>query len=1052
MSIARFSVNKPVTMFMIITAVIVLGIISGKKIPLLYLPEFSGSSLWVNVSFMSSSPEEIERLITVPLEDALGVIENMDSINSTSSSNNASVSLQFKVGADMRVAEMQVMNRINEIRASLPNDVERIRIGRFRSGDIPVLELQVGGNIQSEKLYYIIEKVIKRRLQRINGVASVETKGIEEKHLFVNLDKERLISHGVDARYLRDLLVSSNTSTSVGNIIDGDIKYTIRTSGNFKSVKDIERLPVAISKSDIGNDGQIVTDTKDSPRQLLVFDDLADIQYTFPEKTKVRRLHGQDAVTLSVIKSSNANTIVVVKDIKMALTRLQSDPRLRGLEINIYRDRAEPVIKSLSKLKNTGIIGGLLVIIVLFVFLRNIRSTVIVVCAIPVSILFTFCMMFILRRLFNADITINVVSLSGMMLAIGILVDPAIVVLENIFRHKNENGQPVKDAAVTATREVGLAITAATATTVAVFIPLVFLSKNRMGIFLHDFGVTLCLIVTTSLLVSLAMIPYASSLLLKKDRKKDLDQLDKQVQGKNRENRFVRSYLGFARITIKHKWITTGVAIAIVGGSVDLFINLDKEIVWSTPYRETKIWVDAPVDYNIDETTALFEKLEDLIDRNKTKLDIVAFSTNFEKDGGLIYAYLKTKETATLSIAEVREGLKNLFPAIPGVKYVSARRYGFGPSANNITVDLYGKNIDVLSRLAEKAKTELERMPYIKEVDTNRQGGTYELHVNIKRNNAHMYGLSPQRVAMGLSGALSSRAVTTLRTDDHDIDITLQAKEGDRDTLEKLRNLSLKGVDGGLVTVNRVAMFKRTKGPKFIERQDRKPTVTLSINYKGVGYQALKDNISSVMNQLNFPPDYKWEMGGLYRHYGKEEKELNFGLILAIIIIYLIMASLFESFVYPFTIMLTIPFAFTGVTFVFHFMDIPLNDFAQIGMILLVGIVVNNAIVLIDYINKQRNNGMERDDAILKGLEDRFRPILMTSITTILGLMPMVLPLLLPQFFGKLEGRERLWAPLGLVIVSGLTASTFLTLIILPTFYSLIDDIAKFGKRFITIY
>ena len=1048
MSIVRFSVNKPVTMFMIITAVIVLGIISVKKIPLLYLPEFSGSSLWINVSFPSSSPEEIERLITVPLEDALGLIENVDSVSSTSSSNNANVSLGFKVGADMHIAAMQVMNRINEIRASLPDDVEWIRIERFRSGDIPVIELQVGGNIQSEKLYYIIEKVIKRRLQRINGVASVETSGIYEKQIFVRLDKEKLASHGVDALFLRDLLVSSNTSTSAGNIIDGEVKYTIRTIGDFKNVKDIAKLPVAISMSDIGDD----TDITNPTTQLLTFGDLADIQYTFPEKTKVRRLHGKDAVTLSVIKSSNANTIAVAEDVKMALTRLQSDPRLRGLEINIFRDRAEPVVKSLSKLKSTGIVGGLLVIIVLFVFLRNIRSTVIVVCAIPVSILFTFCMMFMLRRLFNADITINVVSLSGIMLAIGILVDPAIVVLENIFRHKTQNGLAVKDAAVTATREVSLAITAATATTVAVFIPLVFLSKNRMGIFLHDFGVTLCLIVTTSLLVSLSMIPYASSLLLKKDRRKDLNQPGKQIQGKNRENRFVKSYLSLARITIKHKWITTGVAIAIVGGSVHLFLNLDKEIVWSTPYRETKIWVDVPVDYDIDDTSALFEKLEDLIDRNKAKLDIVAFSTNFEKDGGLIGAYLKTKETATLSIADVRERLKKLFPVIPGVKYVSARRYGFGPSANNIKVDLYGKNLDVLSRLAEKAKTKLERAPYIKEVDTNLQSGTYELHVNIMRNKAHMYGLPPRRVAMGLSGVLSSRTVTALKNDDYDIDITLQAKKEDRDTLDELKNVTLKGDDGTLIAVDRVAMFNRTKGPKSIRRQDRKPIVTLSINYKGAGYQTLKGDITSVMNQLSFPPDYKWEMGGRYRHYGKEAKELNFGLILAIIIIYLIMASLFESFVYPFTIMLTIPFAFTGVTFIFHFMDIPLNDFAQIGMILLVGIVVNNAIVLIDYINKQRNNGMERDDAILKGLKDRFRPILMTSITTILGLMPMVLPLLLPQFFGKLEGRELLWAPLGLVIVSGLTASTLLTLIILPTFYSLIDDVAMFGKSFITTY
>lgn len=1043
---------------MIIISVVVIGLISLKRIPLLYLPEFSGSSLWIDIPYLSSSPEEIERLITIPVEDAVGTVENLESISSSSTEDRASIGLIFKLGVDMRLAALRVMNRIDEIKASLPKEIENIQIMRFQSGDLPVIEFQVAGNVETERLNSAVDKVIKRRLQRIEGVAEVEVRGVSEKRIFVELDQEQLISHNVEAYSLRNALVSSNVNLSAGNLIDEGRKYNVHVSGDFNTVREIAWLPVPITEfqnpdSSMSNPDSKIPIPKSGRLLVVKLNDLADVCYDFPKKTKYQRLDGKDAVTVSVMKTTNANTVSVANEVKNAIKELKVDPRLRGLEIDIFRDRADPVIKSLIKLRNSGIIGGILVIVVLFFFLKNILSTIIVVGAIPISILSAFCLMFILRKVFNSEITINVISLSGMMLAIGILVDPSIVVLENIFRHKSSNRLTAKEAAVTGTAEVSTAIIAATMTTVSVFTPLIFLSKNRMGIFLRDFGITVCIIVIASLFVALTLVPLMASRFLNRNRKTGTINFENPLNrnSSDKSKQLLNCYTNLVHHTLKHKWITIGIAFIIVIAAVFAFKQLDRQVIWNTPYRETRIWIDTPGNYDISDTEALFKKLENLIYTKKKEFEITTIASNFEKDGGMLEAYLKPKEEARLSLETVRERIMEILPSIPGVRYSSARKYGYGPASGNITVDLHGNKTDTLIRLANRAKRKLEEIPYIKEVDTNLQSGANEIQINVKREKAQKYGIVPQRVAFGLKGSLSSRTISSLKAEDNEVDITFQIKEEDRDTLGKLKNITIKNAENENIVIDRIALMEKRMGPKTIEREERRPTITLSMNYNETGYNKLQEDISGIMKQINLPPDYSWNLGGEYQHYSRDEKEWFSGILLAVIIIYLIMAALFESFIYPFTIMLSIPFAFTGVAFIFYLMGIPLDDFAQIGMLILSGIVVNNAIVLIDYINRLRNNGMKKEEAILKGVKDRLRPILMTSITTILGLLPMVLPMLLPQLFGQLEGREKMWAPLGVVVAGGLTTSTVLMLLILPAFYSLIDDLGQYCKGFIKI-
>ncbi len=1067
MKIASYSVNRPITTMMIVISVVVIGLISLKMIPLLYLPEFSGHSLWMDIPYTSSSPQEVERLITIPIEDAISVIENIESMSSSSSASSSSVNIRFKIGTDMRLASTRVMDKIDEIRPDLPDDIDKINAHRFQSGDLPVIEFQVAGDMNRERLFEMTETVIKRRLQRIDGVASVETRGINEKRVFIELDQERMRSHNLDAYALWNMMRTGNPDMPAGVINDHGMLYSVRALAGFESVNQISELPVILNNADgqgVNNAGvesvsmnaggsNPALPASNAPVKIIRLSDLSDVRYAFPKKTRYERIDGKDAITVRVLKASNANTIAVAKNVKMAIEELKTDRRLSGFDLVIYRDRGEPVIDSLSKLKNAGLIGGCLVIAILFVFLRNVRSTLIVVGAIPLSILSGFCLMFILRKTIYPEITLNVVSLSGMMLAIGILVDPAIVVLENIFRHRNQSDLPARQVAIAGASEVGTAIIASTATTISVFAPLLFLTKSRMGIFLRDFGVTVCITVVASLFIALTVVPLASSYFMRrgKNSHRFAGAATEKTGGIQEHGLFFNMYIRFVRLTLNHKWAAMGIATLIVASSVYAFTHLDKKVVWTSPYRTARIWVDAPKDYDIKNTTAMFEKLEKAIIDKKGELEATTVSSDFRRGGGILEVSLKPKEEARLSLSEAKEKIKSALPAIPGVKYSAARRYGNAPQSNSFSIEMRGKNIETLVWLGERAKKDLEKYPYILEADTNLQTGTDEIQVGVQREKASKFGVFPQRVAFGLRGALSSRAVNTLKTDAGEVDILMQIKEEDRDTLGKLKNMTFRAPNDSHVSVNTVGTLEQKPGARVIQREERRPTLTLSVNYKDEGMKKLRKDVAKVMNKLKLPPDYSWSMGRQFRRHGKEEKELFFGIMLAIIIIYLIMASLFESFVYPFTIMLSIPFAFTGVAFIFYALGIPLDDFAQIGMFLLCGIVVNNAIVLIDYINQLRKKGMEKSEAVLKGVSDRFRPILMTTLTTILGLMPMVLPMLLPAVFGQLEGRARMWAPLGLVVVAGLTTSTILTLVILPAFYSLLDDIAQFAKRRVVV-
>ncbi|MFQ5964964.1 MAG: efflux RND transporter permease subunit [Candidatus Scalinduaceae bacterium] len=1029
MNISTFAVRRPITTLMIILSVLVIGGISLYRIPLVYLPEISGHFLRVHVPYKSSSPQEVEDLITLHVEDALGTVKHVETIGAASLDDGSWVTLEFKMGTNMDIATLEVRDKLEQVRNKLPEDIEKIRIYRFQSGDLPVVEFSVSKRGEISELYDIIENVLKPKLQRINGVANVNILGLKRKQLFVELDLERLKAYNLDTYALRKHLQANNINVSAGNIIEGSTKYLVRAIGEFQNVQEVANLTV-------------------NEKGLRLYD-VADVRYDFPTKKSYQRLNGKNAVKVEVMKSSDANMVSVAREAVNVINKIRADPKMERLDIYVYRDRSQPILERLRNLRKAGFFGGVLVLFILFFFLRNVRSTLVVTAAIPISVLCTFGLMFLLRKFFGSNVTLNVISLSGLMLAIGMIVDPAIVVLENIFRHKQERNIGSKEAAIIGSSEVGIAIIAATATTICVFIPLMFLSKTRMGIFMHDFGISICSALISSLFVALTLIPLFASRFLIFSGPYASKNDDKTIRKSFLINHLTGLYIKFIQLTLRFRWIAVGITVLIIALSYHLYGRLEKEVARRGIYREIHLAINIPRSYSIDDTEMLFERLEGILQEKKDELEIATISSNFDRSGGSLAIYFVRQDEAKRSVDILSEEITSAFPILPGVKYRRGSRDYHG--GKSISIEINGRNIDTLTRLADEIKAKLAAIPDLYDVDTNLEEGKDEIVVSIDREKARKYGLTSQRIAYGISGSLGSRAVSKFKLEDKEIDINLQLKEEDRQRLEQLKNLEFENLEGEGVVLGRVVDYEIRRGPRVIERKDRRTIVKVTARYKKKGLEKIKESIMEKMADFNLPAGYMWNMGEEVRRYEREEAETRFGLILAVILIYLIMASLFESYVHPLTILLTIPFAFTGVAIVFYLADIPLDSLSRLGLLLLCGLVVNNAIVLIDYINRLRRGGMDRYNAIIKGGRDRLRPILMTSFTTILGLLPMVLPLIIPVLYGPFEGREKIWAPVGLVVISGLVTSTILTLVIMPTIYSLIDDFGRWMKKLFAI-
>ncbi len=1025
--IVRFAVERRVTMGMIILGVLVLGWLSLLRLPLEFLPSFSSSNITVMAPYRSSSPEEVERLVVRPLEDALGTINGIDTMSANAEADSARITLSFVDGTDMDMAAVDVRDRVDRARHLLPDDLERVNIWRFQTSDIPVLRFDISADWPVERFYDFTENVLQRRLERLEGVAQVSVSGIRTPELQVLLDPNRLQAHRVDVRDLVSLLRNSNLNVSAGDVKEGSRKLLVRSVGEFETPAEIRGLP-------LNGEG-------------LRLGDVAEVVYGLPQQEQFNYLNGQEAVTVFINKTSSANVLAVVDRAKEELEAISRLPEAAGLEYHIFNDASVDVRKGLGQLGNAGLIGGLLAIGSMYLFLRRFRTTALVALAIPISVIATFVLMYLMRQAGLSDITLNVVSLAGLMLALGMLVDNSVVVIESIFRHRNELGEDSRTAALYGASEVALPILASTVTTICVFLPLIFLNTGgRFKLYMENIGITVCIVMVASLLVALTVVPMAAVPLLRGQESRPSRFID----------RLTGSYGWVLHFTLRHRFLFVLSIVAMFAGVVHLFTTIERAFSSRSLERQVILKVDTPRQYSPEQTAALYETLYTLLDSRREELDIADISYAFDRGTGRSRAgwrrsrqfdiYLLDEDDSDLTTGEVRERLRELLPVKAGVDLRIAAGQGRHGSSG-IQIELMGDDPVVLELLSQQVADRLAALPMIRDVDTSLESGDEEIQVRVSGDRAMQVGLSSRAVAATVNNALSSRAVSHFKTGEREVEMVMQYREEDRETLDQLKNVPVFAASAPL-PLGAVAEFEFVAGPRSIERENHLAQVSVSANTTDpTASFAAMGMISRMMNEIALPPGYEWSFGRWNRHMQEDQNSGLFALLFALPLVYMLMAALFESFTQPLTIMFSVPFALLGVGLVMKFANQPWDTMTMLGLIVLLGVVVNNAIVLIDHINFLRQGGLSRTEAIVKGGQHRLRPILITAVTTILGLMPMVAPFLFPQWFGPVEGRAATWAPIGLIIVGGLTTSTFLTLIIIPTIYSLIDDFTLFLRR-----
>ncbi len=1026
--LARFAVDRRVTISMIAIGLVVLGYVSLTRLPLEFLPSFGSNSLWVSIDYESSSPEETERLIVRPLEESLGTIPGITVLTATARAESGNVSVEFDEGADMDLMVVEARDRVDRIRHLLPDDIERINIRRFQSTDIPILQFHLGAPWERERLFDFAEDIVQPRLERLEGVASVDVRGVRRRELRVSMDQARMAALNVDVRDISTVLSQNNVNVSGGTITDGSRKLIVRTVGEFQRPEDIRETP-------IGDAG-------------LRLSDVADVTYEFPTQTSFDYLNGEEAVTFRIYKASNANVLAVADGVKAEMDEIAAIPRYDGIEMRYIQDSSLDVRGGLSQLTLAGLFGGGLAMIILLLFLQKVRTTLLVAVAIPLSIITTFVIMYLGRQTGAVDTTLNVISLFGLMVAVGMLADPAIVVIDSISRHFTEYKEDSRTAAIHGASAVTMPIIAGAATTMCVFVPLVFLGATMGGFFriFTDFGFTLSVVIVASLLVALTVVPMMAGVVLRNERRvySRTMRLLGRLHGK------------VIRRTLHHRFVSLVVAIGLLGVAWFLYQNIERSSFDSTVEREVTINVDVPRAYSLDETREVMESVAALIEERREELEIADVVHEFRRGGGRsrgggyggggrrFELYLVDESESERSVQEITDEIRGMLPTIAGVDFRIAESRGRGPGrGSGIRLDLKGDDMDVLELISGRVVERLGALPWIRDVDTSLESGTEELHVSPNAERALASGAGTFAVAQTVRSALTTRPVGTIESDQREVDIVVQYPEEQREQLDHVRRMPV-FVGGTRIPVGAMADFEMVSGPRSIEREDRRPKLTISANttVPGASFR-LMGQVQEQLAGIALPPGYEWSFDRWSRMGQTDFAAAGFAFAFALLLIYLIMVALFESFLHPAVIMFSIPFSFIGVAITLKLTGQTLGNTAMLGLVLLAGIVVNNAIVLIAHVNALRKQGMSRDEALILGSEHRLRPVMMTALTTFCGLLPLAAPYFLPGLFGSVDGRAGQWAPIGLVLAGGLPTSTLLTLLLVPTIYAVTDDLKR---------
>jgi len=1009
---------------MIFLIVIILGGVSFSRLPIDLMPDITYPTLSLFTSYGNASPEEIEELITRPIEEAMAAVPGVEEISSVSSEGSSSVRISFSWGIDLDAASNDIRDRLDRIIPSLPEDVERPRLRKFDPASFPILIMGAASDLDPIQTRRIIDDQIKYRIERVPGVASLDIWGGLEREIHVNLQPDKIKALGLPLDLILNKIRSENVDVPAGTIERGNFEVLIRTPGVYTNLEEIRNTVIAI------RDGVSI--------QLK---EIASVEDSWQKIRRIVRVNGKPGIRLSISKQSGKNTVQVAKAALKEIERIHRD--IPQITLTPIIDSSEYIQNSISNVGRAAVYGGLLAVLVLLFFLRSFRSTTVIATAIPISIIATFALIYF------GGFTLNIMTLGGLALGIGMLVDNAIVVLENIYRLQESGEKPIQ-AAINGTGEVTSAIIASTLTTLAVFLPLIFL-RGMSGIMFRQFSYVIAFSLFCSLIVALTLVPMLSSKVLRvtnlaNSTKQSLRLKLFQISGQffiNLEKRY-KELLHYA---LNHRLLVLGIAFLLFIGSLSLIRFVGSEFMPAADEGEVRVTGEMEVGTRLGIIDDKFRTIAAIVEKHVPEIESMVESiggSSFRGTGshvGELRISLVPQSQRSRSSEEIAANLRGKLAGIPGIITRTRAGQGFfllrmGTSGGDqVQIEIRGYDLEIADTLAKQLESLVEKVEGITDAQVSRETGTPEEIIIIDRQKAADMKLTVSQIAYTLQTFLTGTRASNYREAGDEFWIRVKVKDAEKMSLDDILDLTLTNTDGQPVMLKNVVNVRPRKGPVRIERKDQERIITVSANISGRDMGSIMADIRDRIRTLPVPRDFTIVFSGDYEEQQKAFRELLFGLILALMLVYMVMASLYESLRDPFVVMFSIPLAAIGVILMLFFTNPTFNVQSYIGCIMLGGIVVNNAILLVDYTNLlRRRDKMPLREAIEEAGRRRLRPILMTATTTIMALIPLAL--------GINEGGEA-QAPMARAVIGGLLSSTLITLVIIPVVYSIFEGMGK---------
>jgi HAE1 family hydrophobic/amphiphilic exporter-1 len=1017
----KLSIRRPIFIIVVFIVILIFGFLSFKNLSLEMLPNIELPQISIITVYPGASSIDVEEQITKKIESAISMVPDVTEINSNSMESVSFVTVSFNWGKNLDAAANDIRTQIELIKSSLPEDAQTPTVFKFSTSMIPVATVTIVFENEGEvaKMYDFTEKVVLDKIRQIPGVGAVSITSSSKKKVNVKVRIPDLIKYNISLSQINSMISANNLNIPLGEIRQGIRSYSLRLPGEYTSVNDI-------SKTIVGYSGK-------NPVYLY---NVADIDFSQGEIEGVAKINGKEGMVVVIQKQSNANTVKIVEELNRRLKDIKN-MYPEGTTINIVFDTSKQITNSISNLSSTILYAFIFVVIIVFIFLRNITGSLIISLSLPFSLIFGIIYLYLAKS------TLNIISLASLSIALGMVVDNSIVVLENIYRHKDEEKKEIKNAALDGTNEVIGAIFASTLTTIAIFIPLLFIEGFTSFLF-KQLAYTVSVVLFASLFISITLTPMLSSKLLKY-KEKFLERFHNITE--KWFNDVEQFYSDFLSYSMRNKKFIIITVVVIFVGVLFLLPSIKTEFFSSFGGNRVRGTVNLSPGLRIEVTDSIMTEIGKKIKNNFPDVENFVFyagGTSGRMFGGSTQ-YSSTIIIAfkdNLSINQVKENLSSIrkfiqsYPEVKNVEMSSNFAGGFS-NQKQIAVEIYGEDISKTFSIAKELKKKIEDDGSFVDVSISREEEIEDISVIPKKESVANFGVNNYYLMLSLRNGINGNIPSVFRKDGYEYDINVFFDKKYLRNINNLKSLPITTPANFNVPLSSVASIKLTKQPPTIERKNRMRYISVQANLNNISLSDGNRKVQKMISEISVPQEITIINSGDVKSQQESFRDLSIAIVIGIILVFLVMAAQFESFLDPFIIFFSIPFAFTGVILALFLTNTTLSIMGFVGMLMLVGIVVNNAIVLVSYMNQLRENGVSLCDAVALAGKRRLRPVLMTTLTTIFGLLPLAL--------STKEGAE-MWRSLGIVVIGGLSFSTVVTLILVPVIYSIVETKIKREK------